>query len=220
MMWLHAQSINDPVLQKTRTISSQRYSGVHGSNVNRPGNPLKSSLGFPVEVEDEIPEDTDNLIYDYLLPFDDNVDFLVYGFHELIKARNFCQWLYPFSLFEFDQKFIKGKKMKALHHILSLQKDFYELQGKLEYFVELLSNLIARSRCRGSKNEISILTNSLRQLRLHFEGKLDKFCRLPTAAEEEEVLKLQFVPMNEPNSVGLATKSDINNITPFDNVSG
>lgn len=223
MIWLHPQAINNPVLQKSRSVTSQRYSGAHEYNITR-GNPLKVALVYPTQGEEEdIAEDTDTLIYDYLLPFDENVDFLVYAFHELIKGRLFCQWLYPFSLFEFDQKFIKGKKMKATKHILSLQEYFYDLQGRLEYFVELLSNLIARSRCRGGKSEIITLANNLRLLRLHFEAKLDKFCRLPTEAEEE-IMKQQLVSLSEKNlqnerSVDQLSGKSIENITPFNNVS-
>lgn len=109
------------------------------------------------------------------------LEFLEMAFDELAKCRILLQWTYPFALVELEIN--QGKAMLAsnsagsqrnkapIGSILTpeLRNEFDGLQSSLEYCTESLSNVVARRRIRGTKQEISVLTTTARVRRLDLE---------------------------------------------------
>jgi Holliday junction resolvasome RuvABC DNA-binding subunit len=149
----------------------------------------------------------DALIADYQLPVEECVEFVSEGFSELEKSRTLLKWSYPFALFEFDDKIIKNKKSPNYtpQRLESFRIDFYFVQANLEYNTEILSNFLARKRIRGTKQEITMATLTLRTKRIQFEQLLQDYLTPPslddvTITPSEEAKRVEgMVPVSTYN---------------------
>lgn len=146
---------------------------------------------FEKEEDDHLPTigyKEDALIADYQIPIEECIEFLSDGFDELEKARTFLKWSYPFALFEFDDKIVKGKKAspnRIPQKFDNFKVDFFFLQANLEYNTEVLSNILARRRIRGTKQEITLATLTLRAKRIQFEQLLQEYLTPPGSNFDE-----------------------------------
>lgn len=119
----------------------------------------------------------DTVISEYYLPIEESVAFLNDAFEELEKCRNFLRWSYPFALFEFDENFqtvgnkpvMSRKSKQSKDRLDEARLAFDLLQAALEAKTEALSDLIARKRLRGTRNEISLATRDAKSKRLELE---------------------------------------------------
>lgn len=164
----------------------------------------------------------DALIADYQLPIEESTEFITDAFNELEKSRTLLKWTYPFALFEFDDKIVKGKKAspnRTPARLETFKVDFFFLQANLEYNTESLSNLVARKRMRGTKQEISLATFTLRAKRIQFEDLLQEYLTPPNLEEiislpSEETKKETAVNGTNTNvvtNVNLSTENNLNN---------
>ena len=134
------------------------------------------------------------IVEDYCLEKDEPIEFIQTAFEELEKARTLLQWSYPFSLFEFDDKLsvnfnapkisqpLSAEMIAYRAKALELRPEFELLQACLEYETEMLSNMIARRRFRGTKQHISVQTTIVRGKRAELEQLVLYFYSFKLAA--------------------------------------
>ncbi len=116
------------------------------------------------------------------------LSFLLAGFDELARARQFLRGTYAYAYFAFDT-YIERRSYRLQARLADMQTIYDALQGELEILVEMLSDVLARRRLRASQFQISQLTESVRAKRIEMEesvlnsilgGKEPEGRRVPT----------------------------------------
>lgn len=165
--------------------------------------------------------DISPMIEDYCLEKDEPIEFIQNAFEELEKARTLLQWTYPFSLFEFDEKLsanlnnvnngstvspeVNAYRVKAIE----LRPEFELLQAALEYETEMLSNLIAKRRFRGTKQHISVQATTVRTKRVDLEQLVMYFYSFKVAAAvPAPAVTIPSIQMDE-DGIPLVADADI-----------
>ena len=91
--------------------------------------------------------------------------FLSKGFRELLICRSFLKGCYVYAF----NHFASTRRNSALE---GKKRQFEHLQGELESFVEMLSDVLARRRLRAGRDQITQLTRASRSKRLELESAI------------------------------------------------
>mmetsp|Transcript_5318 Transcript_5318/g.5819 ORF Transcript_5318/g.5819 Transcript_5318/m.5819 type:complete len:1186 (-) Transcript_5318:647-4204(-) len=242
LLWLQGASVPIPLTSAAthellqlsfnqQNSSEAKPSSSTVSRVSKAENPLVAAIEealtpsiATVEKGTYASKDKDHLhenIRNHFLNSDVSLEFLINGFEELMKCRQFLQWTYPYAYFEFldidDNDYNVGARRNMWMRSRSQdhKTTFEFLQSDLESTVETLSDVVARRRLRASQNQINQATQAAKQKRVEFETFLSSYAaaKASTAASPNnpEMNRLEALTSRSNARSRMRTQNNFNN---------